>query len=305
MDLYKLNKSNLEEIKNVLFKLEKDIQSLVEDNLRVLFDLEFVKSEFQLNNLRIDTLGFDEQSKSFVIIEYKKGKSYSVIVQGYSYLSLLLNNKADFILEYQEQLGKQLKRDDVGWSQSRVIFISPQFTTYQKQSIEFKDLPFELWEIRKYSNDTIILNQHKSSSQESVKSISSKDAVAEKVSREVVVYTEEDHLKKGSTETIELYEELKSRILNLGDLDLNPVKNYIGFKMQKRLITDLEIQKKQLKIRVNLKKGDLDDPKGIFRDVSEVGHWGIGDYETSVKPDDDSDYLMSLVRQSYKIHNSQ
>ena len=32
MELYKLSKNNLEEIKNVPFKLEKDIQSLVEEN---------------------------------------------------------------------------------------------------------------------------------------------------------------------------------------------------------------------------------------------------------------------------------
>jgi hypothetical protein len=59
MDLYKLNKTKLEEIKNIPFKLEKDIQTLVEENLETLFGLELVKSEFQLNGLRIDTLGFD------------------------------------------------------------------------------------------------------------------------------------------------------------------------------------------------------------------------------------------------------
>jgi hypothetical protein len=45
-----------------------------------------------------------------------------------------------------------LKKDNVDWSQSRVIFISPQFTTYQRKAIEFKDLPIELWEVKKYSN---------------------------------------------------------------------------------------------------------------------------------------------------------
>lgn len=304
MDLYKLTKTKLEEIKNLPFKLEKDIQSLVEDNLEVLFGLEFVKSEYQLNGLRIDSLGFDQQSKSFVIIEYKKGKNYSVIDQGYSYLSLLLNNKADFILEYLERTYKPLKKEDVDWSQSRVIFISPQFTTYQKQSIEFKDLPFELWEIKKYSNETIILNQHKSTSQESVKTISSKDDRAEQVSKEIVVYTEEDHLSKGTGDTKEIYRELRDRILELGDLDMVPVKQYIGFKLQKRVVTDLEIQRKQLKVRINLKKGQLDDPKGVFRDVSDVGHWGIGDYEAAIGPKDDLDYLMSLIKQSYIFHNT-
>ena len=303
MELYKLNKTKLEEIKHIPFKLEKDIQSLVEENLQTLFGLAFIKTEFQLNNLRIDTLGFDEQSKSFVIVEYKKGRSYSVIDQGYSYLSLLLNNKADFILEYLERTNKSIKKDDVDWSQSRVIFISPLFTTYQKQSIDFKDLPFELWEIKKYSNDTIVLNQHKSTSQESVKTISSRDDRAEQVSKEIVVYTEDDHLSKGTNDTKELYKDLRDRILELGDLELVPVKFYIGFKLQKRVITDLEIQRKQLKVRINLKKGQLDDPKGIFRDVSDLGHWGIGDYETAILPDADIDYLMSLIKQSYIFHS--
>ncbi|HBH23213.1 MAG TPA: hypothetical protein DDY13_07295 [Cytophagales bacterium] len=304
MDLYKLNKTKLEEVKNISFKLEKDIQSLVEENLGLLFGLELVKSEFQLNGLRIDSLGFDQQSRSFVIIEYKKGKSYSVIDQGYSYLSLLLNNKADFILEYQEQTGKTLKRDDVDWSQSRVIFISPQFTTYQKQSIEFKDLPFELWEIKKYSNDTILLNQHKSNSQESVQTISKKDTEMEKISKEVRVYNEEYNLEKGSPETIEIYQSLKERILNLGELDISPTKFYVGFKLSKKVVTDIELQKKQLRVRINLKKGLLDDPKNLFEDVSEKGHWGLGDYEAKITIDSDLDYLMSLIKQSYNYHNN-
>jgi predicted transport protein len=304
MDLYKLDKGRLQEIKSVPFKLEKDMQILVEKNVSNLFGLEFVKSEFQLNGLRIDTLCFDDQNKSFVIIEYKKGKSYSVIDQGYSYLSLLLNNKADFILEYQEQTNKTLRKGDIDWSQSKVIFISPQFSLFQKQSIEFKDLPFELWEIKKYSNETIILNQHKSTSQVSVKTISSSDQRAEQVSKEIIVYTEEDHLAKGTDETREIYTEIRDRILELGDFEMVPTKFYIGFKLNKRVITDMEIQRKQLKVRVNLKAGQLDDPKSLFRDVSDVGHWGIGDYEAQITSEVDLDYLMSLIRQSFLHHSN-
>lgn len=302
MNLFQLNKTQLEAIKPIPFKLEKEIQILVEGNLPTLFDLEFVKSEFQLHNLRIDTLAFDPQSNSFVIIEYKKGKSYSVIDQGYSYLSLLLNNKADFILEYLERTNKSLKREDVDWSQSRVLFISPQFTTYQKQSIEFKDLPFELWVIKRYSNDTIALNQHKSSSQESVKTIESNDERTKQVSKEIVVYTEDDHYIKGSDETIELYKTIRDRILDLAETEVNPKKLYIGFKMGKKIFTDLEIQKKQLRMRINMKKGTLDDLFSIFKDVSNKGHWGLGDYEAKITIDTNLDYLMSLVKQSYQHH---
>jgi len=51
-----------------------------------------------------------------------------VTQEGYAYLGLLLCNKAEFILEYNERKSQSLKRDDVDWSQSKVIFVSPQFT---------------------------------------------------------------------------------------------------------------------------------------------------------------------------------
>ncbi|MBR8748600.1 hypothetical protein IX317_000259 [Fusobacterium sp. DD29] len=56
------------------FKLEKDLQNFVEKNLDYLLDLEFVESEFTIENYRLDSLAFDKENKSFVIIEYKKGK---------------------------------------------------------------------------------------------------------------------------------------------------------------------------------------------------------------------------------------
>jgi len=55
------------------------------------------------------------------------------------------------------------------------------------------------------------------------------------------------------------------------------MKHYIGFKIPKKVVADIEIQKKKFKLRVNLKKGMLKDPQGMFRDMSEVGHLGLGD----------------------------
>jgi len=138
-------KNQLEKLKEITFKNEREIQSLTEQSLNEIFRLEFVKTEFSLNNLRIDTLAYDQETKSFIVIEYKNKRNFSAIDQGYAYLALLLNNKADFILEYNENKDENIRRDDVDWSQSKVIFISPQFTKYQKQAINFEDLPIELY----------------------------------------------------------------------------------------------------------------------------------------------------------------
>ncbi len=299
MPLFKLHNNILEPIKEKQFKLEKEIQILTEQNMKTIFGLEFISSEFSLNNFRIDSLAFDKESNSFIIIEYKRDKSFSVIDQGYAYLSLMLNNKADFILEYNEKNNNVLKRDDVDWSQSRVMFISPSFTTYQKEAINFKDLPIELWEITQFDNNNIAYNQIKTSNtKESIKTISQTNNFTSQVNKEVKVYTEDESLQIASDEIKELYEKYKVAILNLDDnIEIKPKKFYIAFVASSNIV-DIHIQKNSLKMWINLKKGLLDDSKNITKDVSNIGHWGNGDYELQLKSDDNFEYILSLVRQS-------
>lgn len=300
MALYKF-KNNLELINEKPFKLEKEIQVITENNLKVVFGLDLVKSEFALNNFRIDTLAFDNDSNAFVIIEYKRDKNFSVIDQGYAYLSLMLNNKADFILEFNEKLNKALKRADVDWSQSRVIFVSTGYTTYQREAINFKDLPIELWEVKRFENETISYEQvQKTNAQESIKTISKSSETVKTVSKEIEVYTEQKHLENIGDEVLELYEKLKTAIQNFDNIVVKPKKKYISFVVGKKNIIDVNPQKKTLKIWINLKKGELVDSNNIARDVSTTGHWGNGDYEIQIENDEQFEDVLSLVRQSYK-----
>jgi predicted transport protein len=299
MDLFDIKRGDrLESIKVKPFRYEREIQNIVEKNLTQTFDLQFVRSEFTIKNFRIDTLSYDKSNKSFVIIEYKRGKSYSVIDQGYSYLSLMLNNKSDFILEYNENTSGNLKRGSIDWSQSKVIFISPNFSSYQKESINFKDLPIELYEIKRYSNNSIILNQIKGEGSESVSKLSKGKGVIGKVSKEVKVYSEEDIVSFGENEIQSLYYTLRSSILELEDVEVQPRKKYIGF-VKDRNICSMFIQKKKIKLWISMKKGELNDGQGLMRDVSHIGHHGIGDYETLIDNDNDIEYIISLIKQSY------
>ncbi len=49
---------------------------------------------------------------------------------------------------------------------------------------------------------------------------------------------------------------------------------------------------------INLKKGQLDDPKSLMKDISKIGYWGNGDYETIVSNTNNLEYIMSLVKQA-------
>lgn len=301
MPLYKIDQA-LTHIKEIPFKFEKEIQQLTERNLMTLLKLDFIRSEFSLNNFRIDTLAYNRDSKSFVIIEYKRDKTFSVIDQGYAYLSLMLNNKADFILEFNETTNESLKRTDVDWTQSKVIFVSPMFTSYQREAINFKDLPIELWEVKKFENDSISFEQIKqASAKESIKTISKTNDTVEAVSKEIKVFTEQDHLQKVDFETREMYEQIKERLLAMDDnVTVQPKKQVIGFNVENNIFCDIVLQGKGLKLYLNLKSGDLNDPKGITRDVSNVGHWGNGSYELKISDLEDIDYISSLLKDSLR-----
>ena len=302
MSLYNINNSKLEPIRKVEFKYERDLQKLTEDNLEELFGLKFVASEFQLDNLRIDTLAFNEETKSFVIIEYKRGKNYSVIDQGYSYLSLLLNNKAEFVLKYNQKFNKNYGKEDIDFSQTVVMFIAPSYTTYQLKSIEFNDLAFELWKVTKFNNNTVLYDQiNVSENKASIKEVSSSqpNTVKAKVNKEIRKYTIDDVFIK-RPHMMDFFNVIKERIENeFDEVIIKASKLYIVFKINNKIFLSIEPMSQYLKFWINMPVGELKDPENKTRDVSQKGHHGVGNYEINIKPEDDLYYFMSLIKQAY------
>jgi predicted transport protein len=303
MSLFKISSKKLTPISKVNFELEKNIQKITEDNLDTIFGLEFVCSEYQLQNLRIDTLAFDKENKSFVIIEYKRDRSQSVIDQGFSYLALMLNNKSDFILNYNERMKDNLKRNDVDWEQSRVIFISNSFTTYQRKAIEFKDLPIELWEVVKYENDLVLFNEIKPAEvKESINTVT-RSTTIKNVSREVKKYSVDDHFGDDWDKTWEIYEKFRDRILEIDDRIIeSPKKIYIGFKIGNSVLCGIHVQKSKLVLWLGrTRPQDLKDPekKVLYRKKSmEYYNQHISDFYLT--EESDVDYAIFLIRQVYE-----
>ncbi len=300
MHIFQIKNSTLSPVAEKKIDLEKDVQKLTEANLSAVFGLQFVSTEFALKSFRIDTLAFDAENNSFVIIEYKRDRSFSVIDQGYSYLSLMLNNKADFILEYTEKTKQNLRREDVDWSQSKVLFIANSFTTYQQNAINFKDLPIELWEVKIFDNNTVGYNQLISpESTESIKTVT-KNKTIEKVSTEVKVYTVEDHLKGVNDKIQSLFSQLREKILALdSSIEERAKKMYVSYRL-KNAFTYIHLQQGQIKIHLTVNKKGLDDPRKRSRDVTQIGHYGGGVTEVNLSSPDELGYAMGLIEQSYR-----
>lgn len=305
MQIYTNNSWKLNHIKEVWFKLEKDMQNLTEENLENVFWLEFIKTEFQLNNLRIDSLAFDNETNSFVIIEYKRWNSYSVIDQWMSYLALMLNNKADFTQELWRKRKEFIDVKDIDWSQSRVIIIADSFNRYQRESINFKDLAIELWELKQFSNWVVVFNPIKASNTtESIKTVTKFETDEfEKVNKEIKTYNVEDHFKEWWEKTKELYEEMRERIISLDSrIEEKAVNAYIGYNIWNKNCVILKIQKTKIVLELlRVKPEDISDPeyKTSYKDWS-MKWWNKDVTIYNINNRDDIDYWIMLVKQILK-----
>ena len=251
-----------------------------------------------------------------MIIEYKKKHNASVIDQGYSYLSLMLANKADFILEFNERRTEDLKRSEVNWPLSRVLFISPSFSRYQKNSVNFKDIPFELWEIRRFADGIISVDQIQASSKESIEQITTTqpNSVINQVSSEIQVYRGEDHISRLSPAILEVWEDLRANLEDWPDSSFYARQPYIGLKRGNKTVCFIHFQKNAL--RIDISRGektedgerssnffDLDDYKkqAIERDWTfkngRTGH----KYSIILKHLRDVFYVLQLIEQKYSL----
>ena len=288
------------ELKQKDFKNEKELQNFFENNIETILGYKFIDTEFVVGDFRIDSLAFDEESKSFRIIEYKNVKNHSLVDQGYTYLKLMLERKADFVLQYNIKTNSSLTTQNIDWSQSRIIFVSPIYTAYQLNATDFKNIPVDLVKVTRYEDDIIEIDFIKKTSNVKVQDIQM-ESIQNDVNKEIIVYTEEDHLSKVSDNIKRVYEELKTRILELDDIDVEAKKLYIAFKGI-RNIADIELHKNKLKIYINMKRGSLNDPLKLTKDISGIGHWGNGDYCIIIDKKDDIDNVIPLIKQSLKVN---
>ncbi|WP_010494814.1 DUF262 and DUF1524 domain-containing protein [Paenibacillus elgii] len=116
---------------------------------------------------------------------------------------------------------------------------------------------------------------------------------------ENITYTIVDHPELQG-EMMALFEELSKRICNLdSSVRMEFKKLYIAFKMTTNFV-DIVPQKSRLRLSLNVDFHEINDPKGICKDVSNLGRWGNGDVEIGVSSANEIEYAMFLIKQSYE-----
>ena len=117
---------------------------------------------------------------------------------------------------------------------------------------------------------------------------------------------EEKTVQKYSLETYDvnaftriLFESLDKRIMNLSPAVKKEYKKlYVAYKLDTNFV-DIVFQKQRLRISINMKFSEINDPNGICKDITDLGRWGNGDVELFMEHQDELDQIMEIVKQSF------
>ncbi len=111
-------------------------------------------------------------------------------------------------------------------------------------------------------------------------------------------YTIADHPHLLSGTVAEVFKVFRKEVLALDPCVTEEfLKLYVAYKAESNFV-DIVPQAKRLRISLNMPFPEINDPKGICKDVSSVGRWGNGDVELGLASLDELPYVMGLVRQS-------
>jgi predicted transport protein len=111
-------------------------------------------------------------------------------------------------------------------------------------------------------------------------------------------YSIEDHPYLLSGKPSELFETLSKEVMLLDPCVTREfLKFYIAFKAETNFV-DIVPQAKRLLLMLNMHFEELNDPKKVARDVTNLGRWGNGDVEVAFSSLNELPYVIGLVRQS-------
>ena len=108
-----------------------------------------------------------------------------------------------------------------------------------------------------------------------------------------------DYLSSGNP-MHEVFEAFRKAVLALDPVVMEEfLKLYVAYKAETNFV-DVVPQKGRLRLALNMAFHEINDPRGLCKDVTNLGRWGNGDVEVVLDMVEDLPYVMGLVRQSFE-----
>ena len=277
--------------------LERSLQQQIEANLETLLGVRLLSSEYATGPKyggRIDTLGIDENANP-VIIEYKRATNENVINQGLFYLDWLLDHQAEFKLLVLDKLGTEQAKA-IDWSAPRLVCIAGGFTKYDEHAVQQINRNIELIRYRRFGDPLLLLELVNAVV---AKTPDSGDPDVIKSDKKTI----EQYLDTLDSSLQDLYHTLRSHLMALGDdVQKKDLKYYVAFK-RLRNFACVEVHPNKAKVTLFLRVNpdSITLQKGFTRDVRNIGHYGTGDLEVTLRNPDDLERAQPLLQRSYDM----
>lgn len=299
--IFKMDGSAAKELNRSSVELEKSLQTFMERNLETLLGIKFLASEYSTGKThggRIDTLGLDENGFP-VIIEYKRAINEAVINQGLYYLDWLMDHRGEFELLVLKQLGKE-NADNLDWSTPRLLCIAGDFSKYDIHAVKQIPRNIELIRYTKYHPDLLSLELVNATTIPVVYPAKEKDS--QKKGSKSKTFSE--LLEVSDTDLRDRYESVRAFIEALGDdVQINVLKLYVAFKRIKNFAcVEIHPMSKHILVFVKVSPDTVQLESGFTRDVRNIGHFGTGDLEITIRSDEDFARAKELIVKSYEAN---
>jgi len=293
MPVFQTSGAKLHKLSSHAFSKEKELQSLVEENLDELLGMHFLATEYTTTfGGRIDTLAVDYTGAP-VIIEYKRNRNDNVINQGLSYLRWLQAQKVEFFeMLLIKTLGASVaEKIQIDWKNPRVVCIAEAYSKFDIDTVEVIPMRIELFKYRNYEGGIFSLEPLGVSEQ---KSKSSSPAPVEKPAIDTTI---DDLTKKALPATRELFDELRAGIFELDEnITEKATTLYVAYRVTKNF-AEIHVGKNQLK--VHLRPIAYDDPEGKVEKIPDSYNWTM-DRRIYIKSSDDLPYALKIIQESFQ-----
>jgi uncharacterized protein with ParB-like and HNH nuclease domain/predicted transport protein len=113
-------------------------------------------------------------------------------------------------------------------------------------------------------------------------------------------YSIDDHPHLLSPGIRPLFESFRKQVLALDPCVTEEFRKlYVAYKAETNFV-DVVPQAKRLRLTINMKFAELNDPKKICEDVTGLGRWGNGDVLVGLATMEELPYIIGLIRQSFE-----
>jgi predicted transport protein len=294
--------------------------------------VESVKANFQLlpsyrrfpndnefeRDIKVRDL-YNFRSRSYWLRRLENYRRKEVVVVPEYTIEHIMPQNENLSLAWQNDLGHDWKTVQKTWLHTlgnlTLTGYNPEYSDRpfcEKRLMEggFKDSPLQL---NKDVKETEIWNEKAINRRaDRLAKIATKVWIMPDLSKEIVdKYSDiskrtsgfriEDHIQLSHSSAMRpVFEILRKDILNIDPVVTEEfLKLYVAYKAETNF-TDVVPQANALRVTLNLPFQNIDDPRRICKDVSNVGRWGNGDVEFKLSSVEEIPYAISLIEQSFE-----